>query len=109
MEAITPVIQQAQVDFITNPGPTNELILEAVEAFDNGWVYTPGVAEFSVQAQLDNGLVSNGPDSTLGNFDMDRVASVVEILVSTNVFPDAAGVTPEDLVTNEFIDESIGL
>lgn len=109
MEAITPIIQQAQVDFITNPGATNELILEAVEAFDNGWVYTPGVAEFSVQAQLDNGLVSNGPDSTLGNFDMERVASVVEILVSTNVFPDAADVTPEDLVTNEFIDESIGL
>ena len=109
MEAITPIIQQAQVDFITNPDATNELILEAVGAFDNGWVYTPGVAEFSVQAQLDNGLVSNGPDDTLGNFDMDRVASVVKILVDTNVFPDAADVTPEDLVTNEFIDESIGL
>lgn len=109
MAAMAPIIQQAQVDFITNPDATNELILEAVEAYDNGWVYTAGVAEFSVQAQLDNGLVSNGPDDTLGNFDLDRVDSVVEILVSTNVFPDSAGVTAADLVTNEFIDESIGL
>lgn len=109
MAAITPIIQQAQVDFITNPDATNALIIEAVEAFQTGWVYTPGIADYSVQTQLDLGLVGNGPDDTLGNFDMSRVDSVVEILVSTDVFPDSAGVTAEDLVTNEFIDESIGL
>lgn len=109
MEAITPIIQQAQVDFINSPDATNEVIVEAVEAFATGWIYSPEIADFSVQAQLDLGLVGNGPDSTLGNFDLDRVATVVEILVSTDVFPDAAGVTPEDIVTNEFIDDSIGL
>ncbi len=109
MAAITPIIQQAQVDFINNPDATNELVIELVNAYQTGWIYNQAIADYSVQAQLDLGLVGNGPDSTLGNFDLDRVGSVVEILVSTGVFPDADGVTPEDLVTNEFIDESIGL
>ncbi len=108
MEALTPVIQQAQVDFITNPDETIGLILEAVEAYDNGWIYSEGVANYSVETMLADGLVGNGEDDTLGNFDMDRMAGVVELL-TTNVFTDAAGVTPDDLVSNEFIDESIGL
>lgn len=102
IEAIAPVIQQAQVDYVNDPAATNELIIEAVEAYDNGWVYSAAVADFSVEAQLSDGLVSNGPDSTLGNFDLDRIQSVIDIL-------GAEGITPEDLVTNEFIDESIGL
>lgn len=99
--AIAPVIQQAQVDYINNPGGTNELINEAVAAYDNGWVYSAATGEFSVAAQLADGLVSNGPDSTLGNFDLDRVQSVLDILGSD--------LSPEDIVTNEYIDESIGL
>lgn len=99
--AITPVIQQAQVDYVNSPAGTNELIIEAVEAYDNGWVYSAAVADFSVEAQLSNGLVSNGPDSTLGNFDLDRIQGVIDIV--------GAEMTPEDLVTNEFIDDSIGL
>lgn len=99
--AITPVIQQAQVDYINSPDATNELIIEAVEGYDNGWVYSADVAVFSVDAQLADGLVGNGPDSTLGNFDLDRIQGVIDIV--------GAEMAPEDLVTNEFIDESIGL
>lgn len=109
MAAITPIIQQAQVDFITNPDETNALIIELVEAYQTGWIYNQAIADFSVETQLEIGLVGNGPDSTLGNFDLDRVDSVVEILVSSGVFPDSAGVTSGDIVTNEFIDDSIGL
>ncbi len=109
MAAITPIIQQAQVDFITSPDATNELIIELVEAYQTGWIYNQAIADYSVESQLELGLVGNGPDSTLGNFDLDRVDSVVEILVSSGVFPDSAGVTSSDLVTNEFIDDSIGL
>lgn len=109
---LTPIIQQAQVDYITNPGVTNELILELVEAYDNGWVYSAGVAEFSVATQLELGLVSNGPDDTLGNFDLDRIAGVITTLdevADTVGYEPTEGLTPEDLVTNEFIDPSIGL
>ncbi|MFT7600669.1 MAG: hypothetical protein ACI8TP_003613 [Acidimicrobiales bacterium] len=107
LELLIPVIQQAQVDYINNPAATNALIVEAVEANNNGWIYTEGVADFSVQAQLDNGLVGNGGNSTLGDFDFDRMEKFYEIL--GGVFPDVGPLTPEDLMTNEFIDTSIGL
>ncbi len=108
LELLVPIMQQAQVDYVTDPSETNALILEAIAAFDNGWVYSAGVADFSVETQLSEGLVGNGPDSTLGNFDMDRVAGVIDILVA-NTYPKSEGVTPEDIATNKFIDESIGL
>jgi hypothetical protein len=108
MELLVPIIQQAQVDYITDPAASNALILEAVEAYDNGWVYTEGVADFSVEQQLELGLVGNGSDETLGNFDEARVQGVIDIIVR-DVFPDVTGVTAADIVTNEFIDPSIGL
>ena len=108
LEKLVPVIQQAQVDYANSPDASNALIVEAVEANDNGWIYSADIAAFSIEAQLAEGLVGNGPDSTLGNFDDARLAEVFEIL-STTVYPDAAPVTPADLYTNDFIDESIGL
>ena len=109
---LVPVVQQAQVDYVGEPGPVNDLVLDLVDEYDTGWVYSAGVAEFSVQQQLDLGLVGNGPDATLGNFDLDRVQEVLDIV--TPIFaeqgtPIADGVTPDSLVTNEFIDMSIGL
>jgi hypothetical protein len=111
LEQLVPVIQQATVDYYSDPAATNELILKAVEEFDNGWVYTPGVAEYSVQAQVDLGLVGNGDDDTVGNFDVERVQKIIDIttpLFTEQGTPPADGLTPEDIVTNEFIDEGIG-
>jgi hypothetical protein len=109
---LVPVIQQAQVDYVGNPGTVNDLILDLVEEYDTGWVYSEGVAEFSVQQQLELGLVGNGGDDTLGNFDLARVQEVLDIVTpiyAEQGTPVAEGTTPETLVTNEFIDPSIGL
>jgi hypothetical protein len=108
---LVPVIQQATVDYYTDPAATNELILKAVEQFDNGWVYTPGVAEYSVKAQVDLGLVGNGSNDTVGDFDTERVQQIIDI--TTPLFEKlgtapASGLAPDALVTNEFIDTSIG-
>jgi hypothetical protein len=108
---LVPVIQQATVDYYTAPAATNELILKAVEQFDNGWVYTPGVAEYSVKAQVDLGLVGNGSNDTVGDFDTERVQQIIDI--TTPLFEKlgtapAPGLAPDALVTNEFIDTSIG-
>lgn len=105
--AFVPVVQQATVDYISDPAATNDVIVELVEQYDTGWVYEPDLAAWSVEQQLDLGLVGNGPDATLGNFDLERIQKVIDDYI------DAAGVgeglTPEDLVTNDFIDTSIGL
>ncbi|MGF1647783.1 MAG: ABC transporter substrate-binding protein [Kineosporiaceae bacterium] len=112
LELVVPIVQQAQVDYVGDPAETNELILRLVEEYDTGWVYSAGVAEFSVAQQVDLGLVGNGPDGTLGDFDLDRVQEVIDIVTpiyAEQGTPVAEGLAPEDLVTNEFIDESIGL
>ena len=112
LELLVPIIQQSAVDYITNPAETNALILSAVESFDNGWIYTQGVADYAVETMLADGLISNGPDDVIGNFDLDRVQGLIDIAIpvyeALGQSP-AEGLTPEDVVTNEFIDESIGL
>ena len=112
LEKLVPVFQQAQVDYIADPAAANTLILELVEQFNTGWQYSQGVADFAVQQQLDLGLVSNGDNDTLGDFDMDRIQEVLDKV--TPIFteqgtPPADGLTPDKLATNEFIDDSIGL
>ena len=64
-------IQQATIDYLTDPAETNQLILDAVAAINNGWVYTPGVADYAVQTMINDGLIANGTDGVLGSFDAD--------------------------------------
>ncbi len=112
LELITPVLQQATVDYYADPAEANALILDLVEQYDTGWVYSEGVADFSAEQQLDLGLVSNGDNATLGDFDLDRVQETLDQMtpIATELgTPPADGLTVDDLVTNEFIDDSIGL
>ena len=112
LTALVPIIQQSTVDYVNDPAETNALILEAVETFDNGWVYTQGVADYAVETMQADGLLSNGPDDTIGNFDLDRVSDLIEKAVPVYAAlgqPPKEGLTAEDVVTNEFIDPSIGL
>jgi hypothetical protein len=112
LELLIPVIQQSTVDYVTDPADTNALIIETVAAFDNGWVYNADVAAYAVDTMKADGLLSNGPDGTIGNFDLDRVTGLIELAIpvyeSLGQTP-KEGLTAEDVVTNQFIDESIGL
>jgi len=108
LERLVPIMQQALVDYFADPGPANALILELVEAYDTGWVYTEGAADFAVEQQLALGIVSNGDNATLGDFDEARVADLLAIIDRVTDI-DVGGIAVEDLVTNGFIDPSIGL
>ena len=107
LEQFIPIVQQATVDYYANPAATNALIVEVVEAYDTFWAYPAELADFSVATQTALGLAGNGPDATVGNFDEARVQQVIDAMRTAEMdFP--AGLTPADLFTNEFIDESIG-
>jgi len=106
MAAFTPIVQQAVVDYVNSPDATNALIVQAVNDYDDFWTYDDELGTASVQLQKDLGLVGNGPDSTVGNFDEDRLTGFIE--VAGPVFG-VDGLTPADLMTNEYIDTSIGL
>ena len=107
-----PIAQQAQVDYIKNPAETNKLILDLVGKYNTGWVYSQGVADFSVEQQKKLGLVGNGSNQTLGDHDLKRVEDLIAKAVPIYSATGAkvkANLKPADLVTNEFIDTSIKL
>ncbi len=108
LERFVPIVQQSVVDFASDPARANVIIVEAVETIDSFWQYPPELAEFSVQAQLELGLVGNGPDDTVGNMEIDRIQEVIDKIVNAGFDVDPSRTDPNNIVTNEFIDESIG-
>ena len=103
-----PIAQQAQVDFVNDPARANAIIVDAVKQVDSFWVYTDGLADYSVQTQKDLGLVGNGPDDTIGNFDPARVEQMLQILRDAGADV-PSDLTAEEMYTNQFLDPSIGL
>ncbi len=107
LERFIPIVQQAVVDFAAGPDRANAIIIDAVDQYDDFWVYDEGVANYAVETMTELGLHGNGPDDIVGNIDEARLQRVIDAL------RDAGTDVPEDLVaadlfTNEFIDESIG-
>jgi hypothetical protein len=112
LRKLVPLVQRSTVDFIERPERTNNLIVELVEAYDADWVYPKALADFSASQQRALGITGNGPDQTIGNFDMGRVQGVLDILkpiFAGQRRPLKEDLRPDDLVTNEFIDPTIGL
>ena len=109
LERVVPIFQQAVISFDASPGGGNAVIVDAVEQYASFWVYPPELADFSVQAQRDYGLIGNGPDSVVGNMEADRIQGLLDSILATDLAADVAdGLTAGDLFTNEFIDENIG-
>lgn len=109
---LVPILQQSQVDFIKNPKAAIDVIVDLVDQYKTGWVYSRGLAECSAKAMKDLRIVGNGRDGTLGNFELERVRLVIEIV--TPIFtrqrtPVKQGLKPEDIATNEFLDPEIRL
>lgn len=112
LKALVPVLQQAEVDYVADPATTTKLILDLVDKFNTGWVYSQGVADYSLKTMLDDGLVGNGTNNTIGDFDDDRMAAFLKL--ATPVYEGignapAAGLKAKDIYTNQFIDPKIGL
>jgi hypothetical protein len=113
LEAVVPLMQQAQVDYMAEPEPINDFFLDYVDAMASFWTLSADGNADAVQVMADEELVSNGPDDVIGNFDMERVQTLID--ESVPIFEDVGvesmkdGVVAEDIVTNEFIDDTIGL
>ena len=112
LKKLVPIMQQAIVDYMANPAPTEKLILNLVTAYNNGWTYTQGTADYAVATMKKLGIVGNAPGGALGAFQDARVRQLIGILApiyakeGKQTLP---GLKPADIVTNEFIDPSISL
>jgi hypothetical protein len=112
LKKLVPVLQQAEVDYFADPKATNAQIIDLVTKFNNGWVYSAGVADYSVATMKSDGLVSNGSNAQIGDMDSSRVQQIIDIttpIFKTSKSIPKAGLAPADIFTNEFLDPKIGL
>jgi hypothetical protein len=113
LDAVVPLMQQAQVDYMAEPEPINDFFLGYVEDMASFWTLSAAANADAVKVMTDEGLVSNGPDDTIGNFDLDRVQTLIDesmpIFAKAGVDTMKDGLKAEDIVSNDFIDDSIGL
>jgi hypothetical protein len=112
LRKLVPIVQQAQVDLMANPAQTIELLVRIDGAYNSGVPYSRGFAEFAVGQEKALGLVSNGDDQTIGNFDDARVQRMIVILgpiFAARGEPIKDELMPSHVATNEFIDPAIGL
>jgi hypothetical protein len=108
LKLFVPIVQQAAIDFVNSPDRANAIIIDAVEQYADFWVYGEGVAAYSVETQKELGLVGNGPNDTLGDFDFDRANAALQKMKDSGLDV-PADLTAEDMYTNEFINPEIGL
>lgn len=110
LDHLVPALQQSAIDYAADPAATNAAILQAVIDLDSFWVLDEaGISTAHGLMHGDLGIVGNGIDDTLGNFDLERVQGVIDLISENVPTIDVGEVTPEDIVTNDFIDESLGL
>lgn len=112
MKVLVPVLQQAWVDYFDDPTPMSDELVNITETYNNYWKVTADLnaAGFEIMDEL--GISGNGPDSTYGNFDLDRVENLyneaMPLLEELGVESFDPTLALEDVVTNEYIDTSIG-
>ena len=112
LKQLVPMIQQSQVDYMTDPEATNSALLNIAAQLRDGPPITAAGNADSVDVQKTQEIVANSPDGTLGSFDLERVDELIVTL--REVFAANGTEVPADfdapsIVTNDYIDPSITL
>ncbi|GAA1705570.1 hypothetical protein GCM10009808_24400 [Microbacterium sediminicola] len=109
LSALIPLVQQAELDYLADPEPINQVINDLVAAENSFWTMDMDHLAQTAEMIRDNGYVFAGTTDTYGDFDLDRVDRVIAdyqpILEATG--RETTDLTAADIVTNEFIDPSI--
>jgi hypothetical protein len=111
LHKLVPIIQRAEVAFVKSPGTAIGVMLAANDAY-KGFPYDRPLAEDAVRTMLEQAIVGNGSSPTLGDFDTGRIAKLIGILepiFKGQKKPIKSGLGPVDVMTNAYIDTSIGL
>jgi hypothetical protein len=112
LEKLVPLIQQAQVDYAKDPTATNGALVDIAAALKDGPPITAAANADAVKVMLADKLIGNGPNETLGDFDLDRVQRTIDLLrpiFAARNEDVPADLTASDIATNEFTDPSIHL
>jgi hypothetical protein len=110
LKSLVPMIQRAQVDYMNDPVATNKALVKIAAELAGGPPITAPANAAAVVTMKQLGLSGNGPDHTLGDFDMarvDRTIAQLKPIFAARGVKVPAKLAAGDIVTNEFIDPSI--
>ncbi|MGU3435115.1 ABC transporter substrate-binding protein [Actinomycetes bacterium M1A6_2h] len=111
LKKLVPIIQQSTMDYLSEPSTANATIVDLVKQYNDGWVYSEGVANFGA-TQLKEGQFM-GPETgqAVGYLDPARVQGVIDTFVPILESSGASlkpGLTASDISTDQFLDQTIG-
>jgi hypothetical protein len=109
LKKLVPIIQRSAAGYLADPVATNALIVKLTQDYD-AFPYSAARAAYAAKAMKDNKIVGNGTDATIGNFDLARVTTLLNIVrpvYEKQKTPLPAGLTAADIVTNAYIDPSL--
>ncbi len=111
LDRLVPILQRSTVDYLDDPAATNALLVKLVDEF-GAFPYSADRAAHAVIAMRDQGIIGNGGNTTVGDFDARRVQRIIEIvrpIFAGQRRPLPADLSPTDLFTSEFVDPAIGV
>jgi hypothetical protein len=110
---LVPLVQKAQVDYMAKPQPVNDKLVQIVADLKSFWVESKEGNAWNTKEQRRLGIVQNGPNCTLGDFNQKRLQQVINLLKPIYTAKGIDTFNPDlkatDISTNEFIDTKIGL
>jgi hypothetical protein len=109
---LVPILQRAQVEYITHPAATDALIVNVVKQYDDSWVYSAGVAGYAATTMKSLGIVADDPSGGVGGLDPARVQAAVTTfapILQASGAKVKPGLTAAELATDRFVDKSITL
>jgi hypothetical protein len=109
---LVPVLQRSTAAYAADPGSTNQFISDLIGKYPKAYPYSKQQGDAAAAAMSENDIIGNGRDGGVGDFETNRVERIITVV--TPIFaaqktPVKPGLTPADIVTNEFIDPSIGV
>jgi hypothetical protein len=112
LKKLVPILQRSTVAYAAKPSDTDKFISELVSKYPKAFPYSTEQGDAAAKAMNDNDIIGNGPNNAVGDFDITRVQRILTIV--TPIFaaqktPVKDGITADQLVTNEFIDPTIGV
>jgi hypothetical protein len=112
LKKLVPIMQRSTAAYFASSAQTNAFIGDVNAKMPKSFGYSKAQGDAAFKAMKDNAIIGNGRNNAVGDFDMTRVQRILTIV--TPIFaaqktPIKDGLTPDQMVTNEFIDPSIGV
>ncbi|QUW84148.1 hypothetical protein SMIR_37575 [Streptomyces mirabilis] len=112
LKKLVPVIQQSAADFAAAPDTAVTLIDDIVKQYGTSWVYSKGTGQYAAKEMVKLGILGNEADGSIASFDKKRVTDSLRTfgpILAKGGVKIPAGLSADDLATNEFIDTKIGM